>query len=259
MKKILILLLAVLCLTTTVFAAGESYIRDDCDLLSGQQAQELELLAKGCSEALNCGIYVRVVEDYRDFGSYNIEVVSKTIYDNEGLGLGTDRNGILLVLSMNDRDYTIYSGGPLGEKILNDYAAADLSTYFLDDFRVNDWYAGLKDYIVRANRILTDGQEGKILTVNSDPGFVRVGTIAVLVISVLAGGITVLVLTLQLKSVKAKNEANDYVTPRGVNISHRSDTFTHTTYSRRKIESSSGGGGSHHVSTSRGGGRTGKF
>ena len=43
------------------------------------------------------------------------------------------------------------------------------------------------------------------------------------------------------KNVKKKSGASDYITQEGVKIAHASDRFTHTTQTRRKLQSNQGG------------------
>lgn len=260
MRKILISLLLALCLSATVYASPDRFVSDEAGLLTPEQLAHLERLAQESSQELECGIYIRIVEDFTDLGSYDIEYAAQDLYEQSDMGLGSDRDGILLLLSMEERDYTIYSGGSFGQKAMNDYAAAELSLSFLDDFKNDSWYDGLKDFIQEGARILSDGRSGKTHTVNSDGGYVTAGVIGLLVISAIAGGVTVLVLVGQLKSVRKKTQANDCVPQGGVQVTHRSDIYTHTTRSRRKIErNDSSGGGHSHVGTSGGGSRTGKF
>lgn len=260
MKKLCIALALLLCISFCV-GAEAGFIHDEAGILTAQEQQTLNGLASQLSRDAGCGIYVWIIEDYYDYG-YDIEDVADRLYRENGLGLSEGQDGVLLLLSMDDRDYTIYNAGTFAGGALTDYGAAELSLSFLDNFRENDWNGGIADFLRYSSQLMLDARDGKILTAQIESDslpedeflLMRWGILGLLVISALVGGIVILVLRGQLRSVAVKREANSYVLPGSFQIRQRSDLYTHTTRTERKIEKSSS-----HSGSSSGGSRTGKF
>ena len=74
------------------------------------------------SNRYGCGVYVVSLQDYRDYGSYSsIRNFSEEFYNHYRLGLGQNRNGILLVLSMAERDYCLIAYGSDAHYAFTDY------------------------------------------------------------------------------------------------------------------------------------------
>ena len=78
-------------------------------------------------------------------------------------------------------------------------------------------------------------------------------------LSLLVAGVIVTVIWEKMNSVSEKVTANDYISDT-LQLTEKTDCFTHKTTSRRKIERSSSGGGSSRSESGGGGsGRSGKF
>ena len=46
------------------------------------------------------------------------------------MGMGEDRDGIMILLSMEDRDYAMFVYGPKASEVFNAYGQEQLETYF---------------------------------------------------------------------------------------------------------------------------------
>ena len=131
MKKLfsltLILLLAIMLLSGTSAMAESTqelpyYVSDTAGLTSSDQWQKLESAAESVSERYGCGVYVVTLQDFRDYGSYSsIRSFSEDFYNRYRMGLGQNRNGILLVLSMAERDYCLIAYGSDAHYAFTDY------------------------------------------------------------------------------------------------------------------------------------------
>ena len=162
----LIVVLAIMLVAVT--AAAESgqelpyYVSDTAGLTTTEQWQKLETAAERISDRYGCGVYVVSLQDYRDYGSYNnIRNFSEEFYNHYRLGLGQNRNGILLVLSMAERDYCLIAYGSDAHYAFTDYGKEVLENSFLDDFKRNDWNGGFADYISGCEELLSKAAEGK--------------------------------------------------------------------------------------------------
>ncbi len=251
MKKLICMLLILSLLAIpAVFASELGYVTDSAGLLTAEEAEILELTAEKTALSLGCGVYIITVEDYTDYAD-DVYRAAYGLYHQYSLGEGDGRNGILLLLSMQDRDYALFVYGPEAETAFSDYALRQLEDEFLDDLGYNDWYGGLTDYMETCREYLTLASQGKPVEENMLRYFP-----VVLIISVVVALVVCLVLKAQMKSVFKKAEADAYTDDAGLNLTGSRDMFIRTTRTKTKISSSSGGssrsgGGGH--------GRSGKF
>lgn len=250
-KRLFSLLLALLsALSLTVFAwateGGESYLYDEAGLLTAEEAAVLENKAANITQQYGCGVYIVTVDDYEVYDS-DIHYAAVAIYDGLNLGVGENREGILLMLSMWDRSYDLFvRDGGVAQYAVNDYGRNQMTEVFLDNFGEDDWYGGFDDYLNACSDYLDRAEQG-------NP--VKKPLSSILIPAVLVGIGVALVICLSLKgmmkSVRRSARADIYVTEDGLNLTDRADVYTHTTETRVKIEKNdssssdhSGGGGS---------------
>ena len=124
------------------------------------------------------------------------------------------------------------------------YAQQQLEDSFLDYLSDDDWYGGFHTYLTTCADMMQQASEGhavrKPLGKVIFPALLVGCGVALVVCLVLKG---------KMKSVRRGAEADVYVTAEGLDLTERSDIYTHTTETRRKKEkndshSESGGGGS---------------
>ncbi len=258
-KKMICLFMTIFMLipfSVRVFAEAETdsqlyNVTDAAELLSSDEILHLEEMAMEASEQYGVGIYIVTMDDYRDANSEGVFEATYTIYHEYNMGLGEDRNGIMLLLSMNERDWAMFVYGDYAEYAFDSYGQEQLEEYFLDNFGANDWYGGFEDYINECSIYLDKAAAGK--PVRSSP---VVPIVILCGLSLLIALIVLGILWNKMKSVHVGTDANEYVSG-DLKLTEEADIFTHKTVTRRKIErssssskSNSGGGGS---------GRSGKF
>ena len=260
-KKLLISLLLALCLLTglggSALAAGSSdvYVMDMAGLLSGSELSQLEAVASGIARDYGCTPYIITLEDYRDYGSGDVFETAMDIYEELGLGYGREKNGILLLLSMEGRDFALASYGGLSHRAFTDYGQKYMEECFLSCFREDDWAGGFEAYLRACTELLDMEAQGQPYDVGSAPeGFnFLIVLIPLAVASVVCG-----IFAFQMKSARYKSEARDYLPGDGVNMRIVQDRFTHRTVMRQRINTQKSGGGT--SINSRGfSGRSGKF
>lgn len=290
MKRKLLTLFTSVCLVFLLLvptaSAGEytdntTFVYDNASLLSESELEYLETFATTAYAASGCGVYVITVDSFEKLGSSSVYNCATELFTFYELGFGSDDDGVLLLLSMEDRDFAFISHGNFANSAFPDYVKASIEDKFLDDFADDDWYEGFKDYFEECRSYLTDYIENGYsedynkeddyyisspsysddITVNNGvPGstwLVIIGVpvlIAFIVCSIFKG---------QMKTAVKKTEAHDYIVAKDIDIRIRQDMFTHRTETRRVIQSSSSSSGhrSGGGSRSSGGfsGRSGKF
>ena len=81
------------------------YVFDISDLLTYEEWEELETRAADISNRQHCGVYFALVDDFTDYGDGSVYEVTYQLYHGSELGFGKDRDGIIVLLSMEERDY----------------------------------------------------------------------------------------------------------------------------------------------------------
>ena len=146
MKKrfltLLLTLLAVLTLTVPAWAEqtpDDLLIYDTESLLTEEEWWELEMTANRISWQYNCAVYIVTIYDYEEYGDSVYEAAAN-IYNAQDFGIGQNRDGILLLMSMWDRSYALYvrNGGFAEKGIMKKFSEPlDLSGYETFNFAVN--------------------------------------------------------------------------------------------------------------------------
>ena len=236
--------------------ADMNYIFDLSDQLSYEEWAELEARASDISQRHGCGVYAAFVDDFTEYGGGNdVYKTTYQLYHASELGMGADRDGIIILLSMDDRDYAMFVYGDHAEYAFDRYGQKKLEDAFLGYFGDNDWYGGVSHYLDTCDEYLTRAEEGKPVRKNTLPMYL----IVVAASCAIAGGIC-LMLKWQMKTVHKKAEANEYVAAGGLNLTKQYDRYTHTTETRRKIhDDSDSDSGTSSCSGGGGSGRSGKF
>lgn len=138
-----------------------SYVTDAAGLLSENEDMLLEKMAESVSQKYGVGVYIVTVEDYRDFHSEGVYKATYTIYHECTMGEGPNRDGIMLLLSIDDRDWAMFCYGSRCEYAFNSYGQQKLEKVFLDNFGENDWYGGFEDYVKECSVYLEKASAGK--------------------------------------------------------------------------------------------------
>ena len=264
-KKCILSLLLALCLVLSLGGAALAsnqitmpYVTDAAGLLTNEQVMALEAQAKQIAENYGCAPYILVVDDFRVYeDTYDIFEAGMNLYERWELGYGPEKNGLLLILSMAERDYALVTYGSVTHQAFTDYGQDALCEQFLDNFRNDDWAGGFQDYLNTGAWLLEQAKNGTPYDVDTAPkGFNPL----IIVIPLVLALAVCLVLTGQMKTAKRKTEAGDYMVPNGVEMRVVQDLFTHRTVTRQVIQSENKGGGGGTTVNSRGfSGKSGKF
>lgn len=231
----------------------QSFVYDEADLLSDSEEASLEDAARTVSQTYGCGVYMAAVDNYLDYSTVDVYEAAKTFYRQNNLGMGESSTGILLFLSMADRDYWLVAYGDQAHAAFTDYGKEAMAEAFLDDFGSNDWYNGFADYIDICGEYLSLEQAGTPVDVGSEPvaeelslGEQITGSLLMAVVPALViATIFCLIARAKMKSAKIGTEAWAYVTKNGVHLTVNEDHYLRTTVTRtpRPKNNDNGGGG----------------
>ena len=271
MKKKIISIVLFLCLfaSLSISAGAESqlpYVTDVTGLLSESEKLQLESNAEAISTQYDCGVYIIVVDDFRRYtNSYDCFSAAETLYHQYSLGLGDERNGLLLLLSMQDRDFALAAYGDGAHYAFTDYGKEMLIEAFVPELSENDWYGGLSKYLETSGAFLKSAAEGVPVNVPEvELGFGEAFIFAFVIGSVIAL-IVCLIFKAQMRTVAKQKSAAEYVDRGSFQLYAQQDMFMHRSVARQIIPKSpppsSGGGGVGGTTIRSSGfsGRSGKF
>jgi len=258
MKKLLVLFALLLLFTLPASAAQSFYVYDEADLLTDMEEEELSAMAEKLSLHYECGIHIAAVDTYYTYSdAHGISAYAEDFYNHHLLGYGTEQNGILLLLSMEEREYDICVYGANAQSVFTEPGKEVLSEAFLDDFANDDWFWGFYDYIDACDTLLFEAENGgPVYTPGAIEESSAPNLLIIFVPPLIIALIVCLIFLSQMKTARRRRNAQEYVADRGINVYIRQDFFTHRTTHRQVIQKSSGGSGG-----SRGGfsHRSGKF
>ena len=223
---------------------GEMVVNDEADLISDSEEADLISKLHSISRTYNTQIVIATIPS---LSGTNVDHYVELYYDTMGLGYGADKNGILLLVCMNPREYRILSNGSaadaitpgrldaIGEAIVSDLSDGDYADAF-------DTFAEKCAYYLDGHLNGFPFQTGKNLLISLSVGLA-------------SGLIVAFVLKGQLKSVRRENQANAYVKSGSMQITAQRDLFLYRNVTRTKKESSSSSSGKSGSSRNVGGGR----
>jgi len=247
MKRNLIsvLLAVILCMTLAigVSAAGseEYLVFDEAGLLT--EAEQLALTDRllEISHQYDAQILVCTVDS---LSGTDIDDYLEYVYDEMEFGYGEQRDGVLLLICMETREYRILSNGFAGEAI----DSGDISKIgsAIESDLSDGWYSDAFETYAEKCEYYLEGY------VNGYPFNAGKNLLIAIVIGLIAGVTVAMILKGQLKSVRKQEQANVYVKKDSMEITARKDIFLYRDLQRTRKESSkSSGSGS---SRSTGGG-----
>lgn len=283
MKKFIIYLICAILLLTLPFSgfAATEKIVDDANLLSDSEEAALEQKAQSLADRYQMDVVILTVWS---LDGKSAQAYADDYYDSNGYGIGGDYSGLLLLLSMEYRDWYIST---CGEAIyaLTDYGIQsvfeEIAWYLSED----QYYYAFDEYLDQLDYYFNAYIQGEPIDGYKDPydgpgsyypgtyddivyyddseqGFV-IPLLISLAIGAAVGGMAILIMRSQMNTALAQSGAQSYMQNGSYHLNLQQDVFLYQNVSRiRRAESSSSrGGGSHgggsRVHTSSFGGRHG--
>lgn len=219
----------------TASAESEYKVYDNADLLSLDEETALEdkLMDIAVTYGQDVIVYTADSMDGMDAEEY-------TEHLRYELDAGIDGSGIIYMISMEYRDYDIYSFGRMYDEIMIQYLiddmAEDLQPYLSD----GSYYDAFDRY---ADKVIAEIKNVEVNGPNTAPSYaIPIAIVCGLIIGI----ITVLVMKSNMKTTRAESMANNYVRQGSFKLTNSRDIFLYSKVTRTKRSSdsgSSGGGG----------------
>ena len=239
MKKILFILFAVIFIAfAAIPALAESVnprLVDGADILTARQETDLLALMNEVSEKNS---YDVVIITTQSLGGKTPYQFAKTSFIEGGYGLGENKSGVILIVSMAERDWYIEF---FGDKKLPEGTA--MSEYFLSDLKKGHYYSAFSNFV----NAVDQKQQFPLLR------NIAISAVVALVVALIVTG----VMKGKLKSVHFRHDARQYVRSGSFVLNHSRDLYLYSTITRVARPKNNGGGGRSGGGGSRGGG--GKF
>ena len=275
----LVLVILILAVLPVTCFARMSLVQDQAGLMDANQQTALEQRASELSEAYRMDIVIVTTNsnDGKDAQSY-----ADDFFDENGYGADKDGSGILLLVSMETREWTFSTTGN-GIYAFTDYSLEILSDELIPYLSSGEYYEGFSRYLECLPTYLDAFQNGKPVdgyASDYDPNTTEdvvyyeepmtFGDVLPLacIIGLVVAGISVAVMAASMNTRRKQSGAGDYLVDNSFQLQTNRDyfLFSNVSKTRRAQENNnshgSGGGGSHIHTSSSGrshGGRSGKF
>lgn len=256
MKKrfMALLLIAIFCLSfgMVVCATGEksSRVVDFADILTESEESSLLAILDEISERQQLDI---VVVTTNTLDGKSPMVYADDFYDENYYGFGVEKDGVLLLISMEDRDWWISTAG-FGITAFTDAGITYLSEQFLPVLGDGDYegaftcFARLCDEFITQARTEEAYDSGALPKAPFSIGY-NLGK--ALLIGLFIAIIITAAMRYSMKSVRFQPTASAYIKNGSMNVTKAKDLFLYSHVDRRVREKSSSSGGSKtHTSSS---------
>lgn len=268
MRKIISLLFTLVLICTTAFPVfAETHpprVVDNADLLSAYEETELIEQLDEISERQQFDIVVVTTNSLYGEGPM---VFADDFYDYNGYGYGANADGVLLLVSMEQRDWWVTTTG-YGITAITDAGLDYMSEKFVPKMSGGDYSEAFETFAELCDKFVTQAKEGEPYDIGNMPR----EPLSLLWIpgSMLIGAIISFIILAKfksdLKTVRKQRAASDYSKPGSFVLTEQRDTFLYSKVDRRlkpkdtSSGGSSGGSSSHRSSSGRShGGGGGKF
>ena len=231
MKRTLTLVFALLiclALPLTAFAANTPRLYDGADILTASEENELLDKLNRISEEYQVDIIIATVDT---IGNATADDYVEYFYDTNDYGYGKDRDGVLLLLAMEEREYRILSNG-LGAKAITMRDIDSIGDTISFSLSADDYATAFHDFI-DACEYQIDGE------INGFPFAFAKNLIISLVIGFVVAFIATSVMKKQLKSVRKQPGATAYTKEGSMQVTHANEFYLYRTVNRVKRENKS--------------------
>ena len=253
MRRFLSIVLVLLLLTTSVSAAGGyPKIVDDAGLITDSAESSLSVQAERISDTY--GVDVVIVTVYSLDGE-SAQDYADDYFDYNGYGIGADYSGILLLISMEYREWAISTCGEC-IRYFSDWELDQLfdsMSYDLSNGRYEDAFSTYLDELDASLASETSGDSG------GSTSIVQKVLISLLIGAIVAG-IALGIMRSNMNTAKRQRNAGSYLVDGSFHMYRQLDIFLYSRTSRTRKEQQSSGGSVHRGSSGRShGGRSGRF
>ncbi|MBQ3489524.1 MAG: TPM domain-containing protein [Clostridia bacterium] len=255
MKKKILIFLFVFLLTFTFVptaSANSNLLRlvDEAGILTPSEETELLDLLNEISERQKLDIVVVTINSLNGQSSRDY---ADDYYDQHNYGFGSKKDGILLLLAMETRDYYISTSG-YGIHAFTDAGIDRIEKSIVNDLSDGNYAEAFTTYAQLCDDYISQAKNGSPYDTGNMPK-ADYNILQYLLISLAIGLVVALIVTgimrSKLKSVRFKSGASDYVKQGSFVLTQSKDIYLYRHVTRRaKPKNENSGGSSTHSSSS---------
>lgn len=250
-----ILLLLVLCLSMVVPAFAENGFADEyyrvidmADLLTDDQEQALLSQLDEISLRQHFDVTVITAETLE---GYTVQDYADALFEHCSYGYGDSRDGVLLLISMEDRDWYITTHG-YGITAFTDAGIEYIGKQLKSDLSAGDYAAAFRRYGELCDDFVTQARSGDPYTRSNLPKeplatmwlFISIGLGVAIALAVVGG------MKGRLKTVRRQAAAASYLRPGSLQVTDNREMFLYTNVTQTARPKNDDFGSSTHTSSS---------
>ncbi|MDY4812871.1 MAG: TPM domain-containing protein [Ruminococcus sp.] len=263
-KLLSVLFAVVICFSAAIPVCAEeslSRLMDDADLLTDSEETSLLSQLDNISENQEMDIVVVTTDSLE---GYTPQEYADNVFDYCGYGIGENRDGLLLLVSIEDNDWHISTSG-YAITAFTDAGREYMSEQFLPYLSDGEYYKAFSTYADLCDQFITQAKTDEPYDVGNlpkEPFKIWFNVLIALGIGFVFAIIVVLYMKSKLKSVRFQPAASSYVRNGSMNVTQSGDFFLYSHLDRRaRPKDNDSGGSSTHTSSSGSthGGGGGKF
>lgn len=259
MKKLSLVLAGILLFALLSFPvhADARRVVDEADLFSADEETSLEAKIQEIAEEYQFDV---VIVTENELGGKSPMEFADDFFDYNGYGYGPARDGILFLISMEDRDWWISTRG-YGLTAFTDYGLNYIGDAVVSDLSDGEYADAMEHFLTLTDEFLDEAAQGTPYDIAHQKKNPLMTAGIILLFVAVVSLVIMLILKSQLKSKRSQYAANPYVREGSFQLKRSQDIFLYSHVSKTKRASNSSGGSSSHTSSSgaRHGGAGGKF
>lgn len=228
-----VLILSVLTVFSVSAAGNTQRLVDDAGLLTESEEKDLLDQLNEISERQQVDVVVVTVESLE--GASAMEYADD-FYDGNGYGFGSEKDGILFLISMEEREWYMSTSG-FGITAFTDAGLEYISEMILSDLSEGDYAWAFTIFAEMCDDYITQARTGEPYDVDHLPKdpfalifFLVVALVIGFVIALIATGI----MRLKLRSVYSKTEADSYAKKGSLKLTVEKDLYLYKHVDRRE-------------------------
>ena len=240
---------------------GITRVLDKADLLTDDEESKLN---ERLGEIRDEQQFDVVVATTNDFEGKSVEAYADDLFDYSGYGIGENRDGCILVVNPDTRDWYISTRG-YGITAMTDAGIQYIGDEIKGDFADGDWNGGFVRFAELADKFVAQAKKGKPYDVGNLPKQKK-SILKGLLISLVIALVVAFIIMKKIKgdyekAVRFSADAKNYLVNGSLQVVGSYDNFMYQNVNRVAIQKESSGGSSTHTSSSGAshGGGGGKF
>lgn len=220
----------------SIFGAKEepkNYVIDNAGLLTNTETEKLEEQCRDISREYQISVCIVTTPDF--YGD-DIKAWQRQYFSEHKMGMGDQQNGIMLAISMAERDWGLVGFGT-ARTAFTTYGRERIGEIIVDDLSDDDYYKAFSKYVSLTEQFLNEAQ--KDTPYDNDHKYKEYVPVPFIILGsfVLSLVISCLIVFSWKRSMNTRiyqEGASEYLEKDSFSLSNRSDLFLYHTVSQTR-------------------------